>query len=105
MGKALIILIGITLLFATDLHHLVIAALTDSYTIFKPGELIPSGDVAMLATKTFTLAFKIGVQLSAPFLVAGRFKTGEGLASTTITLSTVLAVASVAFWLNVVDWF
>jgi predicted permease len=37
-----------------------------------------------------------------PFLVAGRFRTGEGLASTTITLSTVLAVASVAFWLNVV---
>jgi predicted permease len=35
-----------------------------------------------------------------PFLVAGRFRTGEGLASTTITISTVLAVVSVAFWLN-----
>jgi malonate transporter len=35
-----------------------------------------------------------------PFLVAGRFRTGEGLASTTITVSTVLAVVSVAFWLN-----
>ena len=64
-------IIGITLLFATDLHHLVIAALTASYTIFKPGELMSSGDVAMLATKTFALAFKIGVQLSAPFLVFG----------------------------------
>ncbi len=40
-----------------------------------------------------------------PFLVAGRFRTGEGLASTTITISTVLAVASVAFWLTVVGWF
>ncbi len=39
-----------------------------------------------------------------PFLVAGRFRTGEGLASTTITISTVLAVVSVAFWLNVVAW-
>jgi malonate transporter and related proteins len=39
-----------------------------------------------------------------PFLVAGRFRTGEGLASTTITLSTALAVLSVAFWLKVVDW-
>ena len=73
-------IIGITLLFATDLHHLVIAALTASYTIFKPGELMSSGDVAMLATKTFTLAFKVGVQLSAPFLVFGLvFNLGLGV--------------------------
>ena len=39
-----------------------------------------------------------------PFLVAGRFKTGEGLASNAITLSTALAVLSVAFWLNVLAW-
>jgi flagellar biosynthetic protein FliR len=73
-------LVGITLLFATDLHHLVIAALTASYTIFKPGELMSSGDVAMLATKTFALAFKVGVQLSAPFLVFGLvFNLGLGV--------------------------
>ncbi len=39
-----------------------------------------------------------------PFLVAGRFRTGEGLASTTITLSTALAVVSAALWLNVIGW-
>ena len=39
-----------------------------------------------------------------PFIVAGQFRTGEGLASNTITISTVLAVASVAFWLNVIEW-
>ena len=38
------------------------------------------------------------------FLVASRFKTGEGLASNAITLSTGLAVFSVAFWLHVLDW-
>src|SRR5947209_4787369 len=32
-------LLGITLIFATDMHHLVIAALNDSYTLFSPGEL------------------------------------------------------------------
>src|SRR5260370_38975730 len=31
-------LLGITLLFATDSHHLVIAALNDSYAIFSPCE-------------------------------------------------------------------
>jgi flagellar biosynthesis protein FliR len=76
----LLTILGITLIFATDLHHLVIAALTESYTIFKPGELIPSGDVASLATRTFALAFKIGVQLSAPFLVFGLvFNLGLGV--------------------------
>jgi flagellar biosynthesis protein FliR len=79
VGNFLTIL-GITFLFATDLHHLVIAALTDSYKIFKPGELIPSGDVASLATKAFALSFKIGVQLSAPFLVFGLvFNIGLGV--------------------------
>jgi flagellar biosynthetic protein FliR len=79
VGNFLAVL-GVTLIFATDMHHLVIAALTESYTIFKPGEMIPSGDVASLATKTFALAFKVGVQLSAPFLVFGLlFNMGLGI--------------------------
>src|SRR3979409_2140992 len=65
-------LLGLTLLFATDSHHLVIAALNDSYAIFSPGEMVPGGDVAALATRAFAAAFKIGAQLSAPFLVFRR---------------------------------
>src|SRR6202008_3499862 len=38
-------LLGVTLLFATDSHHLLIAALDDSYKIFAPGEVIATGDV------------------------------------------------------------
>src|SRR5712672_2936016 len=64
-------LLGLTLLFATDSHHLIIAALNDSYKIFAPGEMMSSGDVAGLATRAFAAAFKIGMQLSAPFLVFG----------------------------------
>ena len=64
-------ILGITLLFATDTHHLVIAALNESYRIFSPGEIMPTGDVAALATRAFAAAFKIGMQLSAPFLVFG----------------------------------
>src|SRR5438034_3208301 len=58
-------LLGLTLLFATDTHHLVIAALNDSYAIFAPGELMPSGDIAPLATRAFAAAFRIGAQLAA----------------------------------------
>jgi flagellar biosynthetic protein FliR len=73
-------MLGVTLLFSTDSHQLVIAALSDSYKIFAPGELIPSGDVASLATKAFAAAFKIGLQLSAPFLVFGLvFNIGLGV--------------------------
>jgi len=73
-------LLGVTMLFATDSHHLVIAALNDSYSIFSPGEIVPSGDVAALATRAFTAAFKIGMQLSAPFLVFGLvFNIGLGV--------------------------
>lgn len=73
-------MLGVTLLFSTDSHHLVIAALSDSYKIFAPGEVIPSGDVASLATRAFAAAFKIGLQLSAPFLVFGLvFNIGLGV--------------------------
>src|SRR5437660_3891286 len=61
-------LLGITVLFATNLHHLVIAALHDSYVLFRPGEVPPTGDVAALITGTIAGAFRIGIQLSAPFL-------------------------------------
>ena len=73
-------LLGVTLLFATDSHHLVIAALNDSYKIFSPGESVASGDIAALATSAFNAAFRIGLQLSAPFLVFGLvFNIGLGV--------------------------
>ena len=50
VGNFLTVL-GITLIFATDLHHLVIAALNDSYTIFQPGEMPLIGDVAQHITR------------------------------------------------------
>jgi flagellar biosynthetic protein FliR len=79
IGNFLTIL-GLTLLFATDMHYLMIAALNESFTIFAPGALMPSGDVASLATRAFTVAFKIGIQLAAPFIVFGLvFNLGLGI--------------------------
>ena len=73
-------MLGVTMLFATDSHHLVIAALSDSYKVFSPGETMLTGDVAALATQAFATAFKIGLQLSAPFLVFGLvFNIGLGV--------------------------
>ena len=73
-------LLGVTMLFATDSHYLVIAALNDSYSIFSPGEVVLSGDVAALATRAVAAAFRIGTQLAAPFLVFGLvFNIGLGV--------------------------
>jgi len=81
VGNFLTIL-GITLFFAVDLHHLVIAALNDSYKLFAPGDIPLLGDVAALTTRTIASAFKVGIQLSAPFLVFGLlFNLGLGVLS------------------------
>ena len=73
-------LLGVTMLFATDSHHLLIAALNDSYKIFAPGEAVATGDIASLATHAFAAAFKLGLQLAAPFLVFGLvFNVGLGV--------------------------
>jgi flagellar biosynthetic protein FliR len=75
-------MLGVTLIFATDLHHLVIAALDDSYSLFRPGEVPLLGDVAALTTRTVANAFRIGIQLAAPFLVFGLlFNLGLGVLS------------------------
>jgi flagellar biosynthetic protein FliR len=74
--------LGITLIFAFDLHHLVIGALNDSYTLFRPGDVPVIGDVAALLSRTVASAFRIGVQLAAPFLVFGLlFNLGLGVLS------------------------
>jgi flagellar biosynthetic protein FliR len=74
--------LGVTMIFATDLHHLVIGALNDSYALFAPGTIPLFGDIAALTTRTIAAAFKIGVQLAAPFLVFGLlFNLGLGVLS------------------------
>ncbi len=81
VGNFLAVL-GITMIFATDLHHLLIAALNDSYVLFRPGEVPLVGDIAGVVTGTVASAFRIGVQLAAPFLVFGLlFNLGLGVLS------------------------
>ena len=81
VGNFLTVL-GIALIFATDLHHLVIAALNDSYNIFRPGEMPLAGDVARHVTQVVATSFRIGIQLAAPFLVFGLlFNLGLGVLS------------------------
>src|SRR5262249_51123495 len=73
---------GVALVFLTDLPHLVLAALSDSYLLFTPGDVPLIGDVAALTTRAIADAFRVGIQLSAPLLVFGLlFNLGLGVLS------------------------
>ncbi|HEX7777546.1 MAG TPA: flagellar biosynthetic protein FliR [Parvibaculum sp.] len=75
-------MLAVTLIFATDLDHLLIAAMRDSYILFKPGQILPVGDFSQMAVKAVSGAFMLGVQLSAPFVVFGLvFYLGLGILS------------------------
>ena len=62
-------MLGLTLIMATDLHHLFIGAIVKSYDIFPFTRAVPVNDAAALAVRTVADSFKLGVQLSAPVLV------------------------------------
>lgn len=88
-------MLAVALVFATDLHHLAIAALDDSYTLFHPGELPLTGDMAALTVKLVAGSFRIGVQLAAPFIVFGLlFNIGLGVLSRLMPQMQVYFVAA-----------
>jgi flagellar biosynthetic protein FliR len=75
-------LLGLTLIFATDLHHVALAAIRDSYTMLPPVGIPESGDVAHLAIGALARGFALAVQISAPFIVfAMLFNLGLGVLS------------------------
>lgn len=73
-------MLGVALIFATDMHHLVIGALDQSYNLFAPGAVLPTGDAVQLIVNTVASSFRVGAQLAAPFLVFGLlFNVGLGV--------------------------
>ena len=74
--------LAVTLIFVSDLHHLLLRAIADSYTMFPPGKELPLGDFAKMAVDTMAGSFRLAVQISAPFLVFGLiFYLGIGVLS------------------------
>ena len=80
--SSLLGVLGLLLIFATDLHHLMILAVVDSYALFPPGQWLPLGDTAQLMTGVVSRSFTLGVQMAAPFIVLGLlFYLGLGMVS------------------------
>jgi flagellar biosynthetic protein FliR len=60
-----------TLLFATDLHHVMLRAVVDSYALFPVGLFPPVADFSQYAMRLVGNTFAVAIQLSAPFIVVG----------------------------------
>lgn len=61
---------GVVLVFVTDLHHVVLRALVDSFSLFQPGQPLMFGDMSNVMARHVSDAFMIGLKLSSPLLLA-----------------------------------
>ncbi|MCK2055752.1 flagellar biosynthetic protein FliR [Methylobacterium sp. 37f] len=73
-------LLGVTLILATDLHHIALDGIGRSYVLLPPTGLPSMGEAASLALKAIARGFALGVQISAPFIAFGiLFNVGLGV--------------------------
>lgn len=76
----LLTMLGITLILTSDLHHVSIAAMHESYRMLPPGGLPEMSDMVQLAIRAVTQGFALAVQIAAPFVVFGLlFNIGLGV--------------------------
>lgn len=65
-------MLGVTLLMVTNLHHFLLAAVVESYTIFPPtGAMFDFASASEIVSRAVNAAFNAGVQMALPFIVVG----------------------------------
>ena len=73
-------MLGVMLIFATDMHHMLLAGVYASYDYFPPDAPLMLGDAAEMAVEIVALSFVVGVQMAAPLLIFGLvFYLGLGI--------------------------
>jgi flagellar biosynthetic protein FliR len=91
---AMLTVAAMALIFVSDLHHLVITALLQSYAILPPGRL-PVADMAEQISRLGASAFRISASLAAPFLIVSiLLNLGLGLANRVMPNMQVFFVAA-----------
>ncbi len=66
---ALLSMTGVLFIFVTNLHHMMIYGLVESYQMFPVGGVPDAGSMAEMVSKTLSMSFLIGFQIAAPFVV------------------------------------
>lgn len=86
--------LSVALIFATDMHFLLLSAMHDSYILFRPGGGFPTGDFLQVALRAVGDAFTVATQVAAPFLVFGLvFYLGVGILARLIPQVQVFFIA------------
>jgi len=71
LPSALLSIIGVTLVFATGLDHMLLRSVMATYDLFPPGGDLMPGDMAQFMAHAMSSSFAIGVGLAMPFLIMG----------------------------------
>lgn len=88
-------MLGVVLIMTTDLHHMFLAAMARSYTLFPVIKPVMVNDAGQLAIQTVGRSFALGLQLSAPVVVfAIVFNLATGLVGRVMPQFQVFFVAS-----------
>lgn len=66
---AFLSVVGVTVLFATNLHHILIYGLVESYQQFPVGAIPDTGSMAELVSRAVSASFLTGFQIALPFIV------------------------------------
>lgn len=102
-------LVALVMLFATDLHHALLAGVINSYRLLPPGGLPPVGDFAAQAITFMSNAFVVALQIAAPIMVVGLlFYLGLGLVARLMPAVQVFFVALplqilLGFWVTLMS--
>ena len=80
LAGAFLTLTGLLLIFVSDLHHVMLAGIAESYRIFAPGGALPVGDMSDAMARLVSRSFLLAIQIASPFMVVGLlFTLGVGL--------------------------
>ena len=86
--------LGVLLIFMTNLHHLMLRGLVDSYAVFVPGQLPPVEDLSQSVAHAVSASFRLAIEMAAPFIVLGTvFFVGLGLIARLVPQLQVLFVS------------
>jgi len=73
-------MLGMVLIFVTDLHHLMLQGIVYGYQVFPVGQFPGVEGVAETVSRLVADSFCMGLQLAAPFLIVGvGYQVGLGL--------------------------
>lgn len=64
-------MLGLILIYATNLHHLFIRAMVDSFTVFPATKPVMIGDAVTLMVQTVSRSFLLAMQMAAPLIAFG----------------------------------